>query len=318
MTPKKLGSLSKLRPQKKKVLITGACGGLACELSRMLCDDYELVGIDPRHEKLNAKFLGELHHSHYRSRRVDEIFRKHKFEAFFHLGRIPVTSGLGRSERYSENVLGTKHLLDLTARHEIPTLVVMSTFHVYGAHPHNPLYLNEEDPLRATQRIPELSDAMELDHLSAQFGLTYKGETVILRPSNVIGQKISNVFSKLLRLPWVPVPIGFDPPLQVLNQSDLINAFLCVLKKPQRGIYNLAGPGSIPVSEILEIKKIKRVPVPDFLIKSLLSRLPSGAFNVPTYMVDYFKFPTLIDSTKFSKTYDFEYEHSLIASLENL
>jgi len=316
MTPRKATQKSS-RSAKKKILITGACGGLACELSRILCDDYELVGIDPRHEKLNAKFLGEFHQSHYRSRKVDEVFRKHNFEAFFHLGRVPVTSGMQRSDRYSENVLGTKHLLDLTARYEIPTLVVMSTFHVYGAHPHNPLYLSEDDPLRATQRIPELSDAMELDHLAAQFALTYKGEAVILRPTNVVGKKISNVVSKLLRLPWLPVPIGYDPPLQVLNQSDLMNAFLCILEKPQKGIYNLAGPGSVPLSEILEIKKVRKVPVPDFLIKGLLSQIP-GAFNVPTYMVDYFKFPTLLDNSKFSKTYNFEYEHSLIASLENL
>lgn len=303
---------------KKKVLVTGACGGLACELSRVLCDDYELVGIDPRAEKYDAKFLGELHKSHYRSRKVDEVFRKHKFDAFFHLGRIPVTSGMGRSDRYSENVLGTKHLLDLTERHEVPILVVMSTFHVYGAHPHNPLYLNEEDPLRATQRIPELSDAMELDHLATQFGLGYKGETVILRPTNVVGKKISNAVSNLLRMPWLPAPIGFDPPLQIVHQEDLINAFVKVLKRPQKGIYNIAGPGSIPLSEILRIKKVKKIAVPDFLIKGVLSHIPNYAFSVPSYMVDYFKFPTLLDNSKFIKSYDFEYEHSLVDSLENI
>lgn len=304
--------------QKKKILITGACGGLACELSRFLCDDYELIGIDPRNEKYDSKFLGELLKSHYRSRKVDDIFRKHKFDAFFHLGRVPVTSGMGRNDRYSENVLGTKHLLDLTARHEIPTLVVMSTFHVYGAHPHNPLYLDEEDPLRATQRIPELSDAMELDHLATQFGLSYSGETIILRPTNVVGKKISNVVSKLLRMRWLPAPIGFDPPLQIVHQDDLIRALSCILKKPIKGIYNIAGPGSIPLSEILEIKKTRKIPVPDFLIKGVLSHLPGNTFSVPSYMVDFFKFPTLLDNNKFKKTYNFDYEHSLIASLENI
>lgn len=307
-----------MTPKKKKVLVTGACGGLACELSKVLCDDYELVGIDPRSEKSDAKFLGELHQSHYRSRKVDEVFRKHHFDAFFHLGRVPVTSGVGRSARYSENVLGTKHLLDLSSRHEIPTLVVMSTFHVYGAHPHNPLYLHEDDSLRATQRIPELSDAMELDHLATEFGLTHKGETIILRPTNVIGRKISNVVSQLLRMPWLPTPLGYDPPLQMLHQSDLISAFTEILKNPQKGTYNLAGPGSVPLSEILKLKKIQKIPVPDFLIKGLLSQIPAKSFKVPTYMVDYFKFPTLLDHSKFKKAYNFEYQHSLVDSLENL
>lgn len=38
--------VTKKKPRKKKkILITGACGGLACEVSRVLCDEYELVGM---------------------------------------------------------------------------------------------------------------------------------------------------------------------------------------------------------------------------------------------------------------------------------
>jgi UDP-glucose 4-epimerase len=303
---------------KPNILVTGACGGLASELSRALNDHYNLVGIDPRRERLDVKFFGELHRSNYRSRKVDEVFRKYKFSAFFHLGRVPVTSSVGRTERYSENVLGTRHLLELAQTHEIPTVVVMSTFHVYGAHPHNPLYLKESDPLRATQRILELSDALELDHLASQFALTFKGNTVILRPTNVVGKKISNTLTNLLRLAWFPAPLGFDPSMQVLHEEDLVNALVEILRKPHKGIFNIAGPGTVPLSKILELKHIKKLPVPDFIIRGLLNNLPSRHLNIPSYMVDFLKFPTLIDTSEFSRVYKFEYKHGLIASLEKL
>ncbi len=303
---------------KAKILITGACGGLAAELSRVLCDEYRLIGIDPRQPQSHIKFFGEIEVTNYRSRKVDDIFRSHNFDAFFHLGRIPVTSKVARSDRYSENVLGTRHLLQLAEEYKIPNVVVLSTYHVYGAHPHNPLYLKENDPLRATQRIPELSDAMELDHLATQFALTFKGQTIILRPTNVIGERVSNVLSKLLRLSWLPVPMGFDPPMQLLSQEDLVRALLTVLKNPQKGIYNIASPESVPLSRILELNGVKRIPIPDLLMRSALKKLPLSSVAIPPYMIDFFKFPTLIDSEKFTQTYNFEYKKSLIASLTNV
>ena len=304
--------------KKESILITGARGGLASELSKQLCDRYNLVGIDPRSATTAHPFFGEYHKSHYRSRKVDEVFRSHKPKAFFHLGRIPATSSMKRSDRYSENVLGTEHLFNLCAEHEVPTVCVLSTFHVYGAHPHNPLYLKEMDSLRATQRIPELSDAMELDHLASRFSLTFKGDVVVLRPTNIVGPLIANTLTKLLRLSWLPVPLGFDPPVQLIHQKDLVKALICILNKPQRGIFNLAGPGSLPLSSMLEVKKIKTAPLPDILIRSFLKHIPLPSLRIPDYMVDFFKFPTLIDSTAFSKAYDFNYDYTLIDSLSDI
>ena len=116
----------------------------------------------------------------------------------------------------------------------------------------------------------------------------------------------------------MPVPLGFDPSMQLLSQEDMVRALQAILNKPQTGVFNLAGPGSVPLSKILELKNIIKLPVPDIFIRSVLNNIPLPNFRFPSYMVDFFKFPTMIDTSSFSKAYNFEYEHSLIATLENL
>ena len=122
-------------------------------------------------------------------RPMAEIFRTHRFHAVIHLGRVPVTATTRKSVRYNINVLGTRNLLDLSIRHGVKNVIVVSTFHVYGAHQHNHLQITEEDPLRASQIFAELSDAVELDNASTMFLLKYrdKTRTIILRPVNIVG-----------------------------------------------------------------------------------------------------------------------------------
>jgi UDP-glucose 4-epimerase len=303
---------------KERILISGSRGGLACEFSRLLCNDYNLVGIDPRKPTRDQHFFGEVHRTHYRSRKVDDLFRQNKFKAFYHLGRISVTSGMHRDDRFSENVLGTQHLLELCREYNVPLIVVLSTFHVYGAHPHNHLYIKESDPLRATQTIPELSDALELDHLATQFALSFSGTTVVLRPTNIVGPKVSNSLTKMLRLKTIPTPMGYDPLFQVVHQDDMIRALMNILKFPARGIFNLAAPDVLPLSEALKSKEVERMPIPDLLLRTFLKIAPLETFKVPNYMVDFFKYPCILDTEEFKKKYNFEYTHNLLEALQNI
>lgn len=304
--------------KKEAILISGSRGGLACEFSKLLCDEYDLVGIDPRKPSRDHHFFGQVHRTHYRSRKIDDLFRQNKFKAFYHLGRISVTSGLKSEERFSENVLGTQHLLQLCQTHQVPLVVALSTFHVYGAHPHNHLYIKESDALRATQTIPQLSDALELDHLATQFALSSAATTVVLRPSNIVGPRVSNSLTNMLRMGKIPTPLGYDPLFQVIHQDDVIRALMQILLTPKRGIFNIAGPGVLPFSEALKIRNIDKIPVPDLLLKAFLKLLPMESFQVPNYMVDFLKYPCILDTEEFKKIYNFEYKRNFVESLKDI
>lgn len=83
-----------------------------------------------------------------------EIFRRHKPRVLIHMGRIRRSDVQSKSYRFNQNVLGTKHMLELALKHETKRVVVLSTFHVYGAHQHNSIGLKEDSPLRASQFFP--------------------------------------------------------------------------------------------------------------------------------------------------------------------
>ena len=75
-------------------------------------------------------------------------------------------------------------------------------------------------------------------------------ETVILRPVHILGG-VRNAPSNYLRLPWVPTLLGFDPMVQVIHEDDVVDAIVRALTPGVRGIFNVAGPGEVPLSPIL-------------------------------------------------------------------
>ena len=64
---------------------------------------------------------------------------------------------------------------------------------------------------------------------------------------------ISTTFSNALRLPVVPEIFGFDPRLQFTHEDDVTGALMHATLKDVPGIYNIAGDGAMPWSEVCTI-----------------------------------------------------------------
>lgn len=297
--------------KKKAILITGARGGFAQLISRHLDDEYEVVGVDPRPLQANHGFYGEFHCIDYRQRRMAELFRAKKFHALIHMGRVPIAAKVRKTQRFNTNVLGTRSLLDLCLRYQVGTAIVLSTFHVYGAHQHNHLYITEEDALLASHTFPEIADAVELDNVSVAFCLKHQAETrtVILRPANVIGTHLNNQISQFLRSNVCPILMGYDPMQQFVHESDMARAVEFALKGDGSGVYNVAGEGVIPFSHAIELAGATPVPIPAFLSGPAAAAMNFIGFHVPKHLIDYFKFPVVISDKAFRK--DFGYAPSM-------
>ena len=307
-----------------KILITGATGGLALLVAEKLVKmGYLVVGIDPRRaesrlEREGLKFPGELHRMNYTHRKVEELFQLHHFDAIIHLGRVRVTSGVQTAVRYTLNVLGTRNILNLALKYHVPKVVVMSTFHVYGANPSNHLHITEDEPLRASQNFPELSDAIELDHYAQTFSLQYPEiQTTILRPVNIIGPRIKNTMSRLLKSGYCPRLLGYDPMIQFIHEEDMVKAIELSLNRKIRGVFNVAGEGMIPYSGAIERVGTRSVPIPHFLVYPAVSWLiPQDRF--PRHLVDFFRYPVVIEGSAFEKEAQFKPDYSTIQALRSL
>lgn len=292
---------------KPTVLVTGAAGGLAQLFVEMLAGEYNLVGIDTRPLREGESFPGEFHQIDYTHRRMTEIFRQHQFHALVHLGRVRATQNMSRHARYNLNVLGTRNLLEHVRKHHVPNVIVVSTFHVYGAHRANHLYITEDEPLRASQTFPELADVVELDNYVNTFSIQFPEiRTVLLRPANIVGERIRNETSMLLRQKYCPTILGYDPLMQFVAESDFARALGLALKSKERGVYNVAGEGVIYWGQAVELAGAISFPAPfpvaHWILGGVVSRF---GLRFPRHLADYFRYPTVVTDAAFREKFGY-------------
>ncbi|MEZ6186416.1 MAG: NAD-dependent epimerase/dehydratase family protein [Planctomycetota bacterium] len=305
------------------VLITGVSGALAGLVTeRLLEQEREVAGLDVRPLPMGRAFGGEFYRVRsYTQRRVAEVFRRHKPSILIHLGRIRGTAVRSMNQRYNQNVLGTRHLLALAAKHGVQRVVVLSTYHVYGAHQHNHLMIKEDAPLRASQIFPQLTDAVELDHASTTFLWRHRGVgTIVLRPANVIGPHLNNLMSRLLRSRSAPALMGYDPIMQFVHEQDMARAIVLAATAPQPtfGVFNVAGEGVVSYTHAVRLAGGRPVPVPHVLAYPIVGALARWRLIFPQHLIDYFRYPCVIDDSEFRRAFRFEPELTTVQALASV
>lgn len=291
--------------KKKTVLITGAAGSLAKRVICRLQTHYNVVAVDFRHKvETDAGIPSYKVETHKRD--FEDIFRKHKIDAVLHIGRL-FTHESDRLRRYNTNVLGSKHLFDLCRKYEVGQVIVHSTYFVYGASPYNPALLEEETPLKASGVTQDLVDTVELESLAKIHMWRYPELNItILRPCNVLGPGVRNSMSILLSRKVAPVLVGFSPLMQFLHVDDMADAMVAAFEKNAPGIYNVAPDDWVAYQEAVRQCGCKALPIPS--VPPMLPKMISSALNwnafFPPYLIDYFKYPVIIDGHLFRDTFN--------------
>lgn len=288
----------------KKILIIGMAGGLARITARLLLSehpDWEILGVDSRALDDVAPLQGLRTLSMKYSRgNFENLFRAHRFDAVLHLGRISHSSNDADvlAKRLELSVMGTNRILDLCLRSGVGKVVVLSTFHVYGALPDNSIFLTEEAPLKASIKHPELRDVVEMDQMCGQFMWKHQTElsTIVLRPCNIIGTQIQNTMSRYLTSSLALRPIDYNPFFQFIHEFDMAQVLCQSITKLPTGTYNVAGSEFISLREALDLVGSKGLPFPIVLAKGLNDVLKVFNVEVPEYLLDYLKFSCLIDN----------------------
>jgi UDP-glucose 4-epimerase len=280
------------------VVVTGISGNLGRVLAKQLHVDWRVVGVDRRPFPDKPKDVEHVR-ADVRKARVEEAFRRHPVDAVIHLGimhdpRVPF------SEAHSFNVLGTQKLLDLCIRHGVRKVVVLSSANVYGPLPQNSNFLVEETPLMAADRFSGVRDLIEVDMYAQSFVWRHpEVETVILRPVNIVGPTVRNAPSNYLRLERPVTVMGFDPMVQLIHEEDVGRALAMALRPGVRGVFNVTGPGEVPLSSILRELGRRPVPVPHFLLRPLLRRLfAAGVVTFPPEELDHLQFLCVVDGSR--------------------
>ena len=289
----------------EKVLITGVASGLGRLLARRLLENYEVCGVDrvPWEGRPSAV---PVHVVDLRKRGFEDVVRSELPTAIVHMGFVRDFKG-DVTRRHDANLRGTKRLLDHCAHYGVQKLVVFSSGTVYGALHDNPFYMDEDRALEATRAYPEMRDLVEVDALATTFLWRYPHiSTCVLRPVNVLGHYVRSMISDYLRLDRQPTVLGFDPLMQFIHEQDVVEAIALALEHGLQGVFNLVGPGQVPIHTAIREARGRAIPLPEFLFRPLIRQLfARGLVPWPEGAIDFLKFPVTLSGRRFVEATNF-------------
>ena len=307
-----------------KILITGIAGALGKLLAKRLARTEKVAGIDLRPFHGRPKRI-EYHQIDIRKRKAENIFRKEKLKAVVHLNILHNPQAT-QDERIEFNITVMNRLVEYCVKYRVPRLVILSSADVYGPNPRNPAFLTEEAPLKAGWRFAGIRDMIEIDLLASNFLWQHRGtKTMILRPVHIIGPTVRNNFSNYLRFKAVPLMAGFDPMIQVIHEEDAVEAIAAAVQARATGIFNIEGPGAVPISVIFKERGAVPVPIPSILAPAFWRwfrryiYLVSGRhIKFSTADMDYLRYPCNVDGAKARETLKFQPNYTLRDTITSL
>ncbi|RKH54664.1 SDR family oxidoreductase [Corallococcus aberystwythensis] len=293
------------------VVVTGISGNLGRTLAKMLHKRERIIGIDRR------PFLGkpkdvEMHQMDLRKKKAEDVFRKNEIRAVIHMG-IMHDPRMSEEEHHSFNVVGTTRLLEYCAKYGVKKVVVLSSANVYGPSPDNSNFLTEDAPLMAASRFSGVRDLIEVDMLAHSFFWKHPDiETVILRPVHIVGPTIKNAPSHYLRLRYPWTMAGFDPMVQLIHVEDVARAMMEALRPEPKGVYNVVGPGQVPLSAVLRELGNTPIPVPHPVARPLLGLMFRYRLaNFPPPELDHIQFLCAVDGNRWVQDVGWKAQHSM-------
>jgi len=289
----------------EKVLITGIAGGQGRLLARRLLENHEVCGVDVEPWQSAPQGV-KVHIVDLRKKKFEDVIRTEKPAAIVHMGMLrPFRSNAGI--RHDVNVRGTKQLLDHCVNHGVQQLVLVSSGSVYGAFSENPYYMDEDSPLSASRSYAAIRDLVEVDTLACAFLWRYPQiRTSVLRPVNVLGHSVRSMMAQYLRQDRIPTVMGFDPMTQFIHEADVSEAIALALEHGLQGVFNVTGPGEVPLHTAIEASGGRALPMPEFVMRALFERLFRwGVISYPPGAIDYLKFPNTLSGERFVEATNF-------------
>jgi UDP-glucose 4-epimerase len=313
------------KDSRETILITGITGGLARQVVVRLRRRFRIIGVDNRRPKRKLVGVEHFYRIRYTQSSFENIFRSHPIKKVLHLGRLLQGElqdhGVTTYGQMHQNTVGTEKLLALADKYDLNQAIILSTYHVYGALPDNPIFMNEDWNLRASLNFPDLRDVVEMDYAAHIWKWKHRNKikTAILRPTNIVGPLMKNTFTRYLKGPLSPTIMGFNPMIQTIHEKDMSSIIVGVLEAGLHGTYNVAPKEVISLKEALEIAGSKAVPLPLPVLFGVTQQLGSLWQSIPKHLLEFLQYPCIIDGSKLLKKLDhFKFRYTIREALDSL
>jgi nucleoside-diphosphate-sugar epimerase len=191
----------------------------------------------------------------------------------------------GRGESHEVNLQGSRNVFEAAIAAGAKRLVYTSSVAAYGFHHDLPSLLTEDEPTRGTARHPYSADKAEVEAALWEALEGSPTEAFVFRPCIVAGPKAPLLLElvPLLALGQkLPGPVRWalgrapslrpvlpDPgvPFQLVHHDDVAAALTAAaVGFGEPGVYNLAGPGELTVSDLARELGWHSVPAPQLAV----------------------------------------------------
>ena len=256
-----------------RVAVTGAAGYLGGRLIERLLDSDTvsyILATDIRAPSSNYGARADFVRLDV-TEPFPDLFARNGINVVVHLAYI-LNPGRRSDLARRVNVSGIDHVIEACSNADVGQIVYLSSTSVYGAHPDNPEFLTEEDPVRPVPGFQYSEDKAAAEKRLTEYAERSSTASVtILRGCPVMGPHADNFIAKAFFKPVLPRVGGADPPMQFVHEDDLTDVLLKCLETNLAGVFNVAGDGTIRWSRMAAVMGRRMLKLPPAAWRSLTS-----------------------------------------------
>ncbi len=234
---------------------------------------------------------------------LNRIVRATQVDTILHTFMITNSVTVPRRALHEINVIGTMNLLAAAgaAGSSVRHIVIKSSTLVYGSSASDPYTFAEDMPRTTPVRNVVERALVEAEGLVRDFSEDNPATRItVLRFANVLGTHLATPISRNLSRPLCPAIFGFDPLVQFVEEDDVVRALVHVTRAGIPGLYNVAGDGRLPWSEVASICGTRLVPISPF--SPLRIRPLARLFDLPEELEDLLRYGRGVDTRRFAAT----------------
>lgn len=298
----------------RTLLVTGAARRLGAAVLRDLAAHgagRRIVAVDPGEPGPELAVDGVEHvRLDLRAPAIATLIARTRPDTVLHLDVLaaPGQAG-GRTAMKERNVIGTMQLLAACQRApSVQRLVVKSSAAVYGCAPRDPAHFTEDTQPHRPPHSGYGKDCVEVEEYVRGFARRRPDVAVtVLRFAGHLGPGTSGPFAHYLALPALPTVAGFDPRLQFVHVEDVVRALRTAASGARPGVYNVAGAGSLTLSQVARRLGRATVPVPRFAVPWLGRALrQAGVADFTGDQIEQLTYGRVLDTTRMAEQFGFD------------
>lgn len=227
-----------------------------------------------------------------------QILSAERCDTFLHLALLTNPSH-NSSYAHELEAIGTMYVVSACEEARVRKAILGSTTMVYGAVPQNPNYLTEDHAL-AGGKARFIRDKVAAEHEFAGFAKRNPSTIVtVMRPGMILGPTVRNFWTRYFGRPVVPTIMGYDPLMQCVHESDVLDAYYKVIVEDHPGAWNIVAKGVMPISTVLGLSGRVKTPIPGPVFRAMARAAWSGGVgDMPPNMLDYLRFLWVADGEK--------------------